>query len=325
MNCPNNHGVMSIRETESHIYHECSVCQYSMSDKKYVAIGKPKTENMLHVQTGNIKELLLKMQDEEFANRFSMLMQNTMKHFHQYSIRNMFWIMWQLLSSGREASLINSATRWKILGRKVKAEEVDKGLLILRPQPKGYKYIDSNGVEQVKSWTSFVSAKVYDYQQTEGKEIVMDNKSIMVENPEQVYNSIVSKLESKGFTVTVKPVDSLTKGGGIDKTKKITLSSFRSVSNHICTLLHEYAHFICGHLEEKFDYSENREQAEIEAELSAFIFGMSIGAMKGSYEYIANWTEGDFDKINDKIVSVALKTANTMKAELKLSKDETAE
>jgi antirestriction protein ArdC len=229
----------------------------------------------------------------------------------------MFWIMWQLLTSGREASLINSATRWKILGRTVK--EGEEGLLILRPQPKGYKYIDSNGVEQMKSWTTFVVAKVFDYQQTEGKEIVMDNKSIMVENPEAVFNSIVTKLESKGFTVTVKPVESLTKGGGIDKNKNIILSSFRSTNNHICTLLHEYAHFLCGHLEEKFDYVENREQAEIEAELSAFIFGMSIGAMKGSYEYISNWTEGDFDKITDKIVSTALKTANTIKKELNLS------
>ena len=308
MNCPNNHGLMSVRETETHIYHECSVCSYSMSDKKYIPIGKPKTEknNNFAIQTSDIKSLLIKMADDDFSNKFSILMQGTMKHFHQYSLRNMFWIIWQSIIQNREVSLVNSATRWKELKRTIKKDE--KPLFILRPNIK--KWVE-NG-EKKERLIGFVNASVYDYQQTEGEEIIIDNKAMIIDNPEEVYNTLVSKLESKGFKISVKPVDSLTLGGNIDKEKNIILSSFRSVSNHICTLLHEYSHFLCGHLEEKFDYFTNRQTAEIEAELSAFIFGMSIGLVKGSYEYISNWVEGDFNLLTDDIVKKALKTAQAM-------------
>ena len=310
MNCPNCKIELVKRETETHNHHECSVCHYSMADKKYIAIGKPKTEksNNFAIQTSDIKNLLIKMADDDFSNKFSILMQGTMKHFHQYSLRNMFWIIWQSIIQNREVSLVNSATRWKELKRTIKKEEINKSLFILRPNIK--KWVE-NG-EKKERLIGFVNASVYDYQQTEGEEIVIDNKAMIIDNPESVYNTLVNKLEKKGFTVTVKPVESLSKGGSIDKEKNITLSSFRTVSNHICTLLHEYSHFLCGHLEEKYDYFTNRQTAEIEAELSAFVFGMSIGLVKGSYEYISNWVEGDFNLITDDIVKKALKTAQAM-------------
>jgi hypothetical protein len=84
------------------------------------------------------------------------------------------------------------------------------------------------------------------------------------------------------------------------------------------TLLHEIGHFYSGHTNPANEV--DRQHREIQAELSAFLVGLSIGIPKGSFEYIKAWTGNDFDIITVEDVNIALKSADKIKKLIKTVK-----
>lgn len=303
MKCPNNHGEMRKEETKTNVKHICDVCHYDFSSKKSVS----------EIMRSDIIESLKNSVDtghEESLNKLRFFMEN---NFWNYSAYNS-WMLFFQMSNPYE--LVNSKKRWMDLGREVKANS--KSYVVLAPRfskvrdENGNIVKDENGKAKTKG-IYFKAVNVYPLDSTEGKDLpefslkTLDLNSDMIES---YLNTIISKFE---LPIKFMPID--VNIGGYVNSENVVLNSLRSKENNLYTLLHEIGHYYSGHTNS--ENTTDKQHREVQAELTAFLIGLSIGIPKGSFEYLQAWTGNDFDIITTDDVNIALKSADKIKKLIK--------
>ena len=257
-------------------------------------------------QKERIRELTEKLEEGVKAvfesDRYKEYLQ-CMSKFHNYSINNCLLIAAQYPS----ASAVAGYRSWqKNFGRQVKKGE--KGIKILAPCK--YKVEteekDENGDPKLKELTGFRVVTVFDYAQTEGKElpsIGADELTGDVKDYEKIFNALVS---ISPVPIRFEEIEGGAKGYYHDGEKRIALQSGMSEAQTIKTLLHEVSH-ATYHSREVMEQKApiDRRHKETEAESIAFCVGSALGIVDSSdytFPYLASWASGkDTKELKDSL------------------------
>lgn len=230
---------------------------------------------------------------------------DTMAKFPRYSVNNSILIMMQR----PDASLCQSFTGWKEMGRYVKKGE--KGISILAPAPykiereqtklddKGKPVFDADGepvTEKVEvTIRAFKVVKTFDVSQTDGKELPSIGPGELVGSIEGYPKLLQALQEISPVPVTFEQIDGEAKGFYHQEDKRIAIQDGMSEVQTIKTLLHEMAH---QKLHDKdavaaADYV-SRNGKEVEAESVAYVVCQHYGINTSDYSfsYVAGWSEG---------------------------------
>lgn len=215
-----------------------------------------------------------------------------MSKFHNYSVNNCLLIAMQR----PDASLVAGYQTWrKEHGRQVKKGE--KGIKILAPCK--YKVEtnekDENGDPKLKELTGFRVITVFDYAQTEGKEL----PSIGVEEltgDVKGYRRLFKALTRLCLVpIRFEEISGGAKGYYNDAEKVIAIQQGMSQTQTIKTLIHEMMHQKL-HAKEAQDPDRptDRRTKEVEAESAAFCVASAYGIDTSEYSfgYVAGWSSG---------------------------------
>lgn len=230
---------------------------------------------------------------------------DTMAKFPRYSVNNSILIMMQR----PDASLCQSFTGWKEMGRYVKKGE--KGISILAPAPykiereqtklddKGKPVFDADG-EPVKEKVevtirAFKVVKTFDVSQTDGKELPSIGPGELVGSIEGYPKLLQALQEISPVPVTFEQIEGEAKGFYHQEDKRIAIKDGMSEVQTIKTLLHEMAH---QKLHDKDAVAAadlvSRNGKEVEAESVAYVVCQHYGINTSDYSfsYVAGWSEG---------------------------------
>lgn len=216
---------------------------------------------------------------------------------HNYSWSNTMLAYAQFYKHyGKLPTLLGGAkTFFAKKGRRVKYSEYGKkGLWILVPIfssfTKEEKTADGSAKKtKVKYISNFRSMQIYDISQTEGDEIVIEDK-VKKDNPDLNLSEMVRFFnESKlGVSIEIKKEYSST-GGYVTPTGYLRLNSLYTEGANKSTLFHELAHWVMGHTKDMNYYRANRAQCEVDAETLAYCLGQRYGIEASATEYLFSW------------------------------------
>lgn len=246
----------------------------------------------------NSVDELIKKADEQLveylkSGKYKDFLKN-MSNLHNYSITNQMLILGQRPN----ATKVKGMSSWNYLGRSVVPGE--KGIKIIVPIIKNFEKENDNKeekAEQVRKVVGFKAGYVFDYSQTQGKEL--DFFEINSDMLNEHYNVVLNALKSTVPEYTVQFVPNLS--GGAEgmcayKVKMISVKDSMPKEKTLSTLIHEIAHA----LTEKVDRSNfkglNKMQVaqikEVEAESVALVVGNKLGLNTEEFNmgYIANWS-----------------------------------
>lgn len=257
-------------------------------------------------QKERIRELIEKLEEGVKAvfesDRYKEYLQ-CMSKFHNYSINNCLLIAAQYPA----ASAVAGYRSWqKNFGRQVKKGE--KGIKILAPCK--YKVEteekDENGDPKLMELTGFRVVTVFDYTQTEGRElpsIGADELTGDVKDYEKIFNALVS---ISPVPVRFEEIEGGAKGYYHDGEKRIALQTGMSEAQTIKTLLHEVSHATYHSREAMGEIvSIDRRHKETEAESIAYCVGSALGIVDSSdytFPYLASWASGkDTKELKDSL------------------------
>jgi len=242
--------------------------------------------------------------DPEMFSSFMAFIRN----FHNYSLYNRILIFCQRPTATQVAGF----RTWKRFGRYVKQGE--RGIKIFAPILRNVHIEEEPDYDtgKLKKLRGYRIVSVFDYEQTgsiDGSDIKLPpNGRLVVHNPDLVFERLKNTAEESGLKVVETTMEFSTSGstnGNI-----IWLNRLTSLEEKCSTILHEIAHVFLGHLTERITTPRN--QKEVEAELTAFLAGLSIGLPRGNYQYIQSWLQGD--EPEDESVELAVKTADRIVA-----------
>ena len=233
---------------------------------------------------------------------------DVMAKLPKYSLNNMLLIAMQ--SEGK-ASMCQSFTGWKAMGRFVKKGE--KGIKILAPSPytiqreqnkidkaTGQPVFDQDGEpvkEQVDiTMNAFKVVRTFDISQTDGKEIPSIGVNELVGNIEG-YGTLMEALKKVcPVPISFEDIDSGAKGFYHQMEKRIAIQDGMSEVQTVKTAIHEMAH---QKLHAKDDINildaiQSRNSKEVEAESVAYAVCQHYGINTSDYSfgYVAGWSEG---------------------------------
>ena len=180
-------------------------------------------------------------------------------------------------------------------GRQVKKGE--KGIKIIAPCK--YKVEledkDENGDPRIEMRDGFKIVTVFDYSQTEGKElpsIGVDELTGNVGDYRKLFNALT---EICPIPIYTKDIQGGAKGYYSDADRKIVIKSDMSQIQTIKTMIHEMAHeklHAKEHLDK--DHPTDRRTKEVEAESIAYTICQHYGLDSSDYSfsYVAGWSSG---------------------------------
>jgi len=223
-----------------------------------------------------------------------------------YSVNNQILIMLQ----NPEATLCNSFSGWKKVGRFVKAGE--KGLRILAPAPyqidKEREKMDAQGnvirdkdgepvTETVKvTVNAFKPVSTFDLAQTDGEplpQLGVDELLGTVDGYETLMKAIT---DASPVPISFENIESGAKGFYHQTEKRIAIQEGMSQAQTVKTALHEVAHATYHNLEAVKDSGEKKSKAqkECEAESIAMICAAHFGIDTSDYSipYLTGWSSG---------------------------------
>jgi antirestriction protein ArdC len=214
------------------------------------------------------------------------------RNFHNYSIGNQMFILWQMQARKIEIGPVNTFVRWAKLERPVRKGE--KAITICVPRTFTKK--DKNAVDGDNSgdkhgmyftWQRCLFA----ISQTEGGAEYV---------PEPIPGfDVVRALES--FNITLGKFDSLN-GNAQGYANKDGIALNPTAEHPMGTIIHEIAHVVLGHTDGGFQTDVTKaipkHVKELEAEAVSYIVGVSLGfssddEQSASRAYIQDWYKGN--------------------------------
>ena len=231
---------------------------------------------------------------------------DTMAKFPQYSVNNSMLIMIQK----PDASLCQSFTGWKQMGRYVKKGE--KGIRILAPspykkkieQPKvgsdGKQIFDKSGKavteETEVQMMAFKPVSTFDVSQTEGDPIPSLGVEELSGSVEGYQNLFEALKRSCPVPVAFEDIKSGAKGYFDLENNRIAIKSGMSEVQNVKTLIHEMTHQKLHSIDQKTGKGpeKSRNQKEVEAESTAYTVCQHYGIDTSDYSfgYVAGWSQG---------------------------------
>jgi len=226
--------------------------------------------------------------------------------FRSYSLYNLVLIWVQRPN----ATLCAGYRDWKKRERHVKGGE--KALWILAPAifPAKDKHLEDTDDEGEKVIKYFFPVPVFDYSQTEGKELDIGNNHV------NGNGGIDIRALARAFNVPLEFSQGLADG----KTdgQKIMINKRENAAQEAACFFHELAHVLLHHVEDGKRGAVQRDVAELEAEATAYLVGACLGIdNEGAKSYLGNW-HGSADKLRKsalRILSTAEKILRKAKPE----------
>lgn len=227
---------------------------------------------------------------------------NMVAKFPRYSVNNNILIMMQR----PDASMCQSFTSWKSMGRYVKKGE--EGIKILAPAPYKIKrevekrdehgnlvYNADGEVEKVVEEHVIPSFKVvttFDVSQTEGKELPSLGVNELVGDVDGYENLMNILKEICPVSISFEKIDGPAKGYFSHTENRIVVREGMSQLQSLKTLLHEMAHQRL-HSKEVPGHDKSRMQKEVEAESVAYSICQRYGIDTSDYSftYVATWSQ----------------------------------
>lgn len=223
--------------------------------------------------------------------------------FHAYSWTNMFW----LFAQNPEITQVGGKTRWDRLGRAVKPEEEQNGLMIL--MPRFYKKDEKGEDGKPKKGMYFTTGKVWDYSQT----IAIRDDAWTPEN--------VVRWMPKGETDQLPSIERAVLNDGVPfvtyhdhlggaggryntRTKNIEIV-LGDTAQMASVLLHEWAHHRI-HDDKKYTYAQEEVIVESISYVVRSVLGIPDTTDYASFVYITNWLQK-----NPKSFKTALNTVHS--------------
>lgn len=239
--------------------------------------------------------------------------------FHNYSFNNVIMILMQYPTASKVASF----RTWNKLGLKVK--KGSKGIKVLVPIPYSYtkeevvtdefnnvRY-DKNGnkvVEETEvNGLTFRLGNVFDISQVEGEIPTLTNE--LLDNPKQLEEAIEALIKTSSVPINYDyTLNSQTAYGYYSLIEKtIYLRPDLNSMHMFKTLIHEKAHSM---LHNKDQNKYTREEAEVQAESTAFVVCSCLGfdTSEYSFGYIASWSKNKELKELKESLKVIADTSN---------------
>jgi antirestriction protein ArdC len=240
---------------------------------------------------------------------------------HNYSFRNLCLIVAQK----EDATRVAGYRTWQQLGRQVRKGE--RGIQILAPLRGKQDVEDTATGEQstVPVVRGFKIEHVFDVSQTEGEPLPdVGPKRLAGEAPRELWDRVVTLFAEDGYTVTREvPHHPTANGELVPSERTVRVHPDLGPLQALKTLLHERAHLSLGHTEDLATYRSHRGEAETEAESVAYVIAGSWGLDTSQFSvgYVAQWADGDLDKITktaDRVVATAHDTLERLTPTLAL-------
>ena len=232
---------------------------------------------------------------------------DTMARFPQYSLNNSLLIMMQK----PDASLVQSYTGWKKMGRFVKRGE--KGIRILAPTPfkvdreqertgaDGKPVLDKDG-EPVKetvqiSMVGFKPVSTFDISQTEGEPVPTLGVDELKGSVDHYAALFAAMKEASPVPVSFEDIRSGAKGYFHTTENRIAIREGMDEIQNVKTLIHEMAHAKLHNMTAQKEWengAQTRNSKEVEAESVAYTVCQHYGIDTSDYSfgYIAGWSGG---------------------------------
>lgn len=229
-----------------------------------------------------------------------------MARMPHYSINNQILIAMQ---TGGQATMCQSFTGWKQMGRYVKSGE--KGIKIFAPAPytiqkemdkldaQGKPVLDSDGepVKETQEVTvnAFKVVNTFDISQTDGKEIPTIGVDELSGDVDRFSGLMAALTEVCPVPIAFEDIPGDAKGYYSQTEKRIAIQEGMSEVQTVKTVLHEMAHqkFHAKEVVAKSD-DKSRRSKEVEAESVAFVVCQHYGIDTSDYSfgYVAGWSAG---------------------------------
>ncbi len=259
-------------------------------------------------QKAEMKEIIKKLEkgvEDVFTSENFKNFLNTMARFPHYSYNNSILIMLQK----PDATLVQSYTGWKKMGRYVKKNE--KGIRIIAPAPFKYEkevektddnsmVINQDGdlVREKETITiklmAYKPVSTFDISQTEGKPVPqLDVKELIgtVEDYKNLFKAI--KLVSP-VPIEFEDIKTGSKGYFHTTENRIAIKTDMSEVQTVKTAIHEMTHATLHNLDAQKDNKQSRNSMEVEAESIAYTVCQHYGIDTSDYSfsYVASWSQG---------------------------------
>lgn len=216
--------------------------------------AKQLIENALTTLTESIEN----GQSDELKKYFQ-----TMSRFHKYSLRNVMLIAFQKSNATHVAGF----QTWKKLNRFVKKGE--KGITIIAPLVFKKETVENDDKSlNVIEINGFKAVYVFDISQTDGDELP---EFARVQGDPTHYQKLLDNYISDK-SITLEYSDTL-QADGCSSGGKITIRSGLTPAEEFSVKVHELAHELLHHTDEKL----SKTQKETEAEAIAYVVCQSIG------------------------------------------------
>jgi antirestriction protein ArdC len=219
------------------------------------------TADALTKITTDALDTLAALLDDGHSDQLTALLK-TMARFHTYSRHNVCLIATQRPTATRVAGFHT----WRTMGRFVRKGE--KGIAILAPivRRRGADI----ATDDERAVVGFRAAYVFDIEQTDGDPLPAPSEASG--DPGVATGLLQAALLDRG--IALEFVDDLGGALGTSSGGRIQVLNDLSAATAFSTLVHEYAHELLHHTD---DRPASRDTRELEAEAVAFVVGSAVG------------------------------------------------
>jgi len=231
-----------------------------------------------------------KVKQSEFFKHYL----DTMSRFWKYSYHNQLLIFRQM----PKATKVAGFRKWQEMNRRVK--KGSKAIKILAPYIKRIVETDSKtGEKKEKKITYFYPVSVFDQSQTEGQPLPEIDICIEGDSCMDFLKRLLDFCDSRNIKVDFKNLGindlyCYSLGG------QIAIADTKSVNTQVNTLIHEIAHEVLLHKDQKL----NKQQKEIQAEGVAYVVTKHFGIENKSVNYLAFY-DADYKKIMENLKAIS--------------------
>jgi len=226
----------------------------------------------------------------EFFRRYLEIMSK----FWRYSYRNQLLIMVQMPQATRVAGF----RKWRDMKRWVK--KGSKAIRILAPSMRKATEEDpETGKEVEKEDILFFPVNVFDVSQTRGEPLPEVDITVQGDSSSAVLQNLLEFCRTKNIKVDFRNLGinglyGYSKGGSIAVTNSETINTQANI------LIHEVAHEVLSHRNQKL----RRQQKEIQAEGVAYVVTKHFGMENKSFNYLALY-DADYKRIMENMAAIA--------------------